>query len=152
MIWKMIWKLLSWGPVRKIYNWDPAAMWWCLRNCLLPLATGLLLWAWLPDTLIAWQTNQGAFSGTQNRLMAVLGAPLLYTAAEFIFIATVDHWRRRKLAATPLPLIFALVALFFSGMNLYPLLRTAAGGAVLGVSFVLFVVNCLLLGYERKEK
>lgn len=149
---KAIWKLLSWGPVRKVCNWEPAAKWWCVRNCLLPVVTGLLLWAWLPDTLMAWQTNQGAFSGTQNRLMAVLGTPLVYAVVAYLFMTMVERWARRPLAGTLFPLVFVAVSLLFTWMSLYPLFKTSVGVAALGLCAVLFVVNCLLLGYERKEK
>ena len=65
MLYEMLWKFI---------NWDKSAAEACVRCCLIPLVVGVALWFWLPDTLLGWSTNQGAFIGGAAALF--LGAAL----------------------------------------------------------------------------
>lgn len=104
MLYEMLWKFI---------NWDKSAAAACVRCCLIPLVVGVALWFWLPDTLLGWSTNQGAFIGGAAKWQAVLLIPLLYTAVEVWFIWLVTKSARKRVAGTVFPWVFAAVALLF---------------------------------------
>ena len=120
MLYEMLWKLI---------NWDKSAAAACVRCCLIPLVVGVALWFWLPDTLLGWSTNQGAFIGGAAKWQAVLLIPLLYTAVEVWFIWLVTKSARKRVAGTVFPWVFAAVALLFFVLGFYPLTQTSCGAA-----------------------
>lgn len=127
----------------KFVNWDKSAAAACVRLCLIPIPVGLALWFWLPDTLLGWSTNQGAFIGGAAKWQAVLLSPLLYTAVEAWLIWLVTKSARKPVTGTVFPWVFAAAALLFFGMGFYPLTRTPCGPAALILGVLLFAGNLL---------
>ena len=134
MLYEMLWKFI---------NWDKSAAAACVRCCLIPLVVGVALWFWLPDTLLGWSTNQGAFIGGAAKWQAVLLIPLLYTAVEVWFIWLVTKSARKRVAGTVFPWVFAAVALLFFVLGFYPLTQTSCGAAALFLGTALFAGNLL---------